>query len=187
MRELRDALRADRAARGKRSDRLTVDVYRLGQWATARRYRRPAFWLYRLVDLLWTRVIVGAEIPHTVKAGPGFVVRHWGRGIIVHPNVVIGSNAHIYHRVTIGIGSDGKTPTIGDRVYIGAGATIIGGIHIGDGAKIGAGTVVTKDVPAHASVVGAAPRVFLVEPEPGISGSLGHARTVPARVTLSPL
>lgn len=161
MGALRAALRQDREAKGKASDRLTADIYRFGQYASARALRRPLFWVYRAVDTVWTRIVVGAEIPHTVQAGPGFVVRHWGRGIIIHPDVKIGANAHIYHRVTIGIGSDGAVPTLGDDVYVGAGATIIGGIHIGDGAKIGAGAVVVKDVPAGATVVSAPPRVIV--------------------------
>lgn len=147
--------RADRRAPGKRSDRLTVDVYRFGQYAAARPHRRPLRAAYRIIDMLWTRIIVGAEIPRTVQAGPGLVVRHWGRGIIMHPDVKIGSNAHIYHRVTIGVGPDGAVPTLGDRVYIGTGATIIGGIRVGDDAKIGAGAVVFRDVPDGATIVGA--------------------------------
>lgn len=154
MGELRDALRADRQYKGKRTDRLTSDIYRFGQYAAARPIRRPLFWGYRVIDMVWNRMIVGAEIPYTFQAGHGFVVRHWGRGIIIHPDVKIGSNAHIYHRVTIGIGSDKRTPTIGNNAYIGAGATIIGGITLGDDVKVGAGAVVTRSVPSGATVLG---------------------------------
>lgn len=65
----------------------------------------------------------------------------------------IGCNCTILHNVTIGAGRGGA-PTIGDNVYIGAGAIIIGDIKIGDNVKVGAGAVVFKDVPSNSTVVG---------------------------------
>jgi serine O-acetyltransferase len=78
-------------------------------------------------------------------------------GIVIHDAVRIGENVVIGHQVTIGgrdlIASVG--PHIEDGVYIGAGAKILGAVRIGRGATVGANTVVTKDVPAGAIVVGA--------------------------------
>jgi tetrahydrodipicolinate N-succinyltransferase len=78
-------------------------------------------------------------------------------GIIIHSKTVIGERVTIMQQVTIGGKDLGRNlaPKIGDDVYIGAGAKVLGGIQVGNGAVIGANTVVTKDVPAHATVVGA--------------------------------
>lgn len=81
-------------------------------------------------------------------------------GIIVSHNAVIGSNVTIFHQVTIGEGKGGA-PIIGDNVYIGAGAKIIGNIHVGNNVKIGANCIVVKDVPDNATVVLGGPRVII--------------------------
>lgn len=153
IRELIVTIRADTSAKGPRSDLLTVFVFRVGQYAVARKRRLLVYALYRVVDMVWTRMIVGAELPPTVTAGPGLRLRHWGRGIILHPDVLLGPNVCIYHRVTIGTNGRG-VPALGDRVYVGAGASLIGPIAIGDRARIGAGAVVTADVPAGSTAVG---------------------------------
>lgn len=89
---------------------------------------------------------------------------HGLNGIIVSHNATIGKNCTIFHQVTIGEGKGGA-PTIGDDVLIGAGAKLIGKISIGDGAKIGAGCVVTQDVPAGATVVMDRPRIIIRKDE----------------------
>ena len=83
-------------------------------------------------------------------------------GIIVAHNAHIGKNATIFHQVTIGEGTGGA-PTIGDNCYIGAGAKIIGKIHIGNNVKIGANCVVFEDVPDNATVVLSRPKVIIKE------------------------
>jgi serine O-acetyltransferase len=77
-------------------------------------------------------------------------------GIIIHRSTVIGEDVIIGHQVTMG-GRDltETAPQVGDGVYIGAGAKILGAVRIGRGATVGANAVVTKDVPAAATVVGA--------------------------------
>ena len=76
-------------------------------------------------------------------------------GIVIHSSAQIGENVVINHQVTLG-GRDltGAAPRVEDGVYIGAGAKILGGVGIGRGATVGANAVVTKDVPAGATVVG---------------------------------
>ena len=83
-------------------------------------------------------------------------------GIVVSHNAIIGKNATIFHQVTIGEGNGGA-PTIGDNVYIGAGAKIIGNIKIGNNVKIGANCVVFMDVPDHCTVVLPKPRIITKE------------------------
>lgn len=87
---------------------------------------------------------------------------HGINGIVISHNVVVGKNCTIYHQVTIGQGRGGA-PVIGNDVIIGAGAKIIGGIRIGNRAKIGAGCVVAWDVPDGATVVMDKPRIILKE------------------------
>lgn len=81
-------------------------------------------------------------------------------GIVISYNTVIGRNVTIYHQVTIGEGKGGA-PYIGDNVLIGAGAKIIGKVRIGDGAKIGAGCVVRKDIPEGAIVIPPEPNMII--------------------------
>ena len=80
-------------------------------------------------------------------------------GIVVSHNAVIGKNATIFHQVTIGEGKGGA-PIIGDNVYIGAGAKIIGGIKLGNNVNIGANCVVFMDVPDNSTVVLPKPRII---------------------------
>ena len=83
-------------------------------------------------------------------------IGHFG-GIIISGGAVIGRNCNISQGVTIGIAGKGKNrgiPIIGEGVYIGAGAKLIGKIHVGNNVAIGANAVVTKDVPDNAVVGG---------------------------------
>ena len=81
-------------------------------------------------------------------------------GIVVSHQAVIGKNATIYHQVTIG-GVKGGDPIIGDNVYIGAGAKIIGKIQIGNNVRIGAGCIVAGDIPDNCTVVCQKPRIIV--------------------------
>ncbi|MBE5958644.1 MAG: serine acetyltransferase [Lachnospiraceae bacterium] len=83
---------------------------------------------------------------------------HALKGIIISPNARIGKNAKIFQQVTIGIadfdGDKKDVPIIGNNVTIGAGAKILGAISVGDNVKIGANSVITKDVPDNCTIVG---------------------------------
>jgi serine O-acetyltransferase len=99
-------------------------------------------------------VATGADIPiNTNKIGGGLLMPH-PNGVVIHPDVEIGPNCLIFQQVTIGTGSRPGVPRIGGHVDIGAGAKILGGVVIGDHAKIGANAVVTCDVPAGAVATG---------------------------------
>lgn len=89
------------------------------------------------------------------KIGPGLLIAHCG-GITLHPDVVIGSHCDLAHHVTMGtrgLGSAG-VPCLGNDVYVGTNAVLIGPIVVGDGARIGANSLVNRDVPANATVMG---------------------------------
>jgi serine O-acetyltransferase len=84
-------------------------------------------------------------------------------GVVIGQTAEIGDDVHIYHGVTFGgktLESVKRHPTVGDRVTIGAGATLIGNITIGDDSAIGANTTVTRDVAPGSVVVGQAPRTL---------------------------
>ncbi|AJY73985.1 DapH/DapD/GlmU-related protein [Paenibacillus beijingensis] len=89
------------------------------------------------------KIICQCEIPAATKIGKGGYFEHGANGTIMNRGVVIGTNAHTYHQVTIGkVGKKDGCPVIGDNVFIGAGAKIIGKIKIGNNVRIGANCVV---------------------------------------------
>lgn len=106
--------------------------------------------------LLRKRIRFGIDIYPKTKIGKGFYIGHFGT-IVVSSHAVIGDNCNISQGVTIGMVSRGAKkglPVIGDRVYIGPGAKLIGRINIGNDVAIGANSVVINDVPDNAVVVG---------------------------------
>ena len=118
-------------------------------------YKIKLFFLARLVSQLG-RFFTGIEIHPGAKIGKGLFIDH-GMGVVIGETAELGDNVTIYHGVTLGgTGKDkGKRhPTVGNNVIIGCGAKILGPISIGDGAKIGANSVVLKDVPKGKTAVG---------------------------------
>ena len=131
-------------------------------WMRTCAYARPhpllRFLLYPLARTfaIRYRYRYGISIDFTTRIGEGFFIGHFG-GIVVSRLCTIGRNCNISHGVTIGRINRGEragVPTIGDNVYIGPGAKILGGITVGNGAAIGANCVVTRDVPENGVVVG---------------------------------
>jgi serine O-acetyltransferase len=99
-----------------------------------------------LRHMFWS-VVAGADIPLNCQIEGGLLLPH-PNGIVVHPRARIGPNCLIFQQVTIGVTKGGQQPpVIGAHVDIGAGAKILGDVHIGDFALIGANAVVVKDVP----------------------------------------
>lgn len=96
------------------------------------------------------------QIPAETKIGGGFYIGHLGR-IIISPNAVLGRNVNIATGVTIGKTNRGThkgVPVIGDCVWIGTNAVIVGGINIGDDVLIAPNAYVNKDIPSHSIVLG---------------------------------
>lgn len=95
-----------------------------------------------------------AHLEPDTRIGDGLRLPHKWNGIVIAGQASIGNNVTIFHHVTIGINSHGDGPVIGDNVLIGAGANIIGRCIIGDGARIGAGVVLTNvTIPPGAVIV----------------------------------
>lgn len=118
-------------------------------------YKIKLFFLARLISQLG-RFFTGIEIHPGAKIGKGLFIDH-GTGVVIGETAEIGDDVTIYHGVTLGgTGKDkGKRhPTVGNNVIIGCGAKILGPISIGDGAKIGANSVVLKNVPKGKTAVG---------------------------------
>lgn len=108
-----------------------------------------------------------AFIPTNMDIKP-FVTPHGFSGIFIAANAKVGEGCTIFHQVTIGSNTfkDSKgfgAPTIGNNVYIGAGAKIIGNVTIGNNVRIGANAVVTTDIPDNSTVVMESPRVIVHE------------------------
>ena len=111
--------------------------------------------LPRLLAYL-TRAVTGVEIHPAARIGREFFIDH-GSGVVIGETAEIGERVTLYQGVTLGgtgFQRGKRHPTLGDNVTVGSGAKLLGPIAVGDGAKIGANTVVIEDVPPGATVVG---------------------------------
>lgn len=137
--------------------------YRLGSYLMEK--NNPLAWILLLfvkVIFKWNKYLTGIQIHFCTDIGPGLRFFHYGC-IIIGGTVKIGKNVSIHQGVTIGrvfAGKKAGMPTIGDNVVIFAGAKVLGNVHIGNYAVIGANAVVTNDVPDYA-VVGGVPAKVL--------------------------
>jgi serine O-acetyltransferase len=102
------------------------------------------------------RWLTGIEIHPAARIGRRFVIDH-GMGVVIGETAEVGDDCYFYHQVTLGVArtSSGKRhPTVGNNVIIGAGAKVLGPIHVGDNARVGANSVVLDNVPNDTTVVG---------------------------------
>jgi serine O-acetyltransferase len=103
-----------------------------------------------------TRAVTGVEIHPAARIGNEFFIDH-GSGVVIGETAVIGNCVTLYQGVTLGgtgFQRGKRHPTLGNNVTVGSGAKLLGPIAVGDGAKVGANTVVVEDVPPGATVVG---------------------------------
>jgi serine O-acetyltransferase len=134
-----------------------------------------AIWAHRVSHALWgagwtttarllshlSRFLTGIEIHPAAKLGSGLFIDH-GMGIVIGETAEVGQNVSLLQGVTLGGTSNKREkrhPTLGDHVMVGAGAKILGGFTIGAGSRIGAGSVVVREVPENSVVVGVPGRV----------------------------
>lgn len=117
----------------------------------------PYLMLYHVV-MYW---VFHVELNENLEVGEGLRIFH-GYCLVIHPNVKMGRNVMLRHCTTLGNKGSGGGPVLCDGVEVGAHAAIIGSITIGANAIIGAGAVVTKDVPAGAVVVGNPARILRI-------------------------
>ncbi|MDY2587160.1 MULTISPECIES: serine O-acetyltransferase [Winogradskyella] len=104
----------------------------------------------------WIEIITGISIPYSVTIGHSFYIGHFGN-IIINSKAIIGDNCNISQGVTIGVSGKGErrgVPTIGNNVYIGANAVIVGKVTIGDNVVIGANSLVVEDLEANNTYLG---------------------------------
>ena len=108
-----------------------------------------------------SRFLTGIEIHPAARLGRGLFIDH-GMGVVIGETAEVGENVTLLQGVTLGgtsLKREKRHPTLGDNVVVGAGAAVIGAITIGEGTRIGAGSVVVRDVPPNSVVVGVPGRV----------------------------
>ncbi len=130
--------------------------------AAHRLWRHRLFWLGRSLST-FSRWLTGVEIHPGAKIGRRFFIDH-GMGVVIGETAIIGDDVTLYQGVTLGGTSWNKGkrhPTLGNGVVVGAGAKVLGPFEVGENAKVGSNAVVTKAVPAEATVVGIPGRIIL--------------------------
>ena len=108
--------------------------------------------------IFWS-VLTQSDIGLETVFGSNLMLPH-PNGVVIHEHARIGDDCMIMQQVTVGMIGEGEVPVIGNGVYIGAGAKIIGKLVVGDGARIGANAVVTSDVPPNCTAVGIPARII---------------------------
>lgn len=118
----------------------------------------------------YIRFVFSAEIPKTCILQEGVELVHGGLGVVIHDHAIVGKGTRIYPHVVIGGRavesidiSNRRSPIIGENVFVGAGACIIGNVKIGNNANVGANAVVLSDVPDYATAVGIPARIIIKE------------------------
>jgi putative colanic acid biosynthesis acetyltransferase WcaB len=157
---------------GRPDSQLLLAWFRLAQWGTRRWGRFGRF----VVNPCWliSCLVIGVELPVTTVIGPRLRLYH-PNGIVLNPHSTLGSDCHLRHGVTIGNrvdrdGTERGVATLGDAVDLGAGCMVIGDIHVGDHARIGALALVLSPVPDWGVVAGNPARLIRVEAPESLPG-----------------
>lgn len=142
-------------------------VYRFGNWRygiRSRLIRLPFSIIYKALKIV-AEILTGIDLPCETKLGHRFRIDHFG-GIIISGDAVFGDDCVIRNGVTVGLRHTGQrgAPVIGNRVDVGAGAKILGSIHVGDDVAVGANAVVITDVPDNSIAVGVPAKIRARKP-----------------------
>ena len=162
--QLFEALRDDYGRHGatlKNPAVWALAVYRFGVWSSAIKgpAGKVASKLYGLM-YLGVQVTTGMELNREARIGKALNIVHSGNTRI-HPQAVIGDRCGLMHDVTIGTNMEREgVPVLGDDVFVGAGAKILGPVRIGSGARIAANSLVLQDVPDGATAIGVPARIL---------------------------
>jgi serine O-acetyltransferase len=133
-----------------------LQAYRVAHWLWGQKRRALAGHLQNRISEAF-----GVDVHPAARIGSGILIDH-GTSVVIGETAVVEDNVSLLHEVTLGgTGKEGgdRHPKVRSGVLIGAGAKVLGNIEIGRGAKVGAGSVVLRDVPAHATVAGIPARV----------------------------
>ena len=151
----------------------SIALYRLANWL----YTEPPTLLVRVplkvvsyAGNKFCEIFMEMCLDPQATIGGGLYIGHIG-GVHVNPGAVLGRNCDLAHRITIGTSAMGRkgAPTLGDEVYVGTGAALVGKIKIGSGAKIAANTLVMTNVPEGATVMGVPGRIVMRPRKPAPS------------------
>ncbi len=172
---------------------LRTDPAARNRWEVALYPGLHAIILHRLSHRLWisgvpfiprlisqlSRFFTGIEIHPGARIGRAFFIDH-GMGVVIGETTVVGDRVVLYQGVTLG--GTGKQkgkrhPTLGDDVVVGVGAKVLGAITVGDGARVGAGAVVVKDVPPHSTAIGVPARI--VQTRDPVTGTSRRVEQLP--------
>lgn len=123
-------------------------AYKVEHWLWKHHLKPLAMLIKWVIRIVW-----GGVIPPSVQIGEGTFITYHALGVVIHKKVIIGKDCVVRQHVTIG-GNDSGFPILGDNVEIGAGAVLIGGIHIGNNVRIGANAFVNTDIPDNCTAVG---------------------------------
>jgi len=143
-----------------------MGTYRFGVWSMHRRFGPWRWFTSKIYGLMkvFSEIVTGVSMDRKVRVGKRFHLIHAGM-ISIHPETVFGNDCGVMHNVTIGTNMGKGVPKIGNRVFIGAGACVLGDIRVQDGARIAANSLVITDIPADSVAIGVPAKVI-----PGIAG-----------------
>ncbi|MFD6907231.1 serine O-acetyltransferase EpsC [Streptomyces sp. NPDC060077] len=176
LEDLRTACRKDPALHGVHAVEVLLYPGLWAIWAHRLAHRLHRLGLPLLPRALsqFSRALTGIEIHPGAVIGRRCFIDH-GMGVVIGETAVVGDDVMLYHRVTLGgtgwwtdIPAAGRHPTIGDRVVLGVGASVLGPVRVGHDALIGAHALVLHDVPAHSRVRAASTRPS-TPPESGVA------------------
>lgn len=159
----------------------SIASYRLGNWLHTAKPNPVLRIPLKFISFLLTKfclIFMEMDIDPQATIGGGLYIGHIG-GVHINPDAILGRNCNLTHRITIGASAMGRSgiPVVGDDVYIGTGAVLVGKIKVGSGAKIAANTLVMTNVPEGATVMGVPGRIVMRPPPKKLAASEASAQT----------